>query len=244
MTHRLLAFLSPFLMIKQKLIGLVLMLLSISAVGQTPDLLGWAGIELKRDYRKGFDLSVQAQTRFQNNIQQFRGNYFSVSPSYKLKKNLALEGEVRYATSKDWDKFRFGIGLDGDKEIGKIDFGLKLRYQREIYLQAWPEIGQNPAKNNFRLKLSGEYKITKKLDFGLSIEPLYAVEARVAGIKWIRNTAKLDWEFVKRHRFEFAYFYQPTFDGLVVDQNHALVVNYAWELPKQKKKKNRKGNQN
>ena len=229
-----------FPMTRRLILGLVCLFSATSLWSQTPDLKGWAGFEVKRNYRKGFDISAQVQTRWENKLAHFRGNYFSISPSYKLKKNRYLLAETRYATSTRWDKFRFGTGIVGKHDFGKLDFALKFRYQHEFYLQAWPEIGQNPAKDNFRLKLSAEYKLHKRLDLGLSVEPVYLLEARIGSLKWIRNTIKLDWEFTKRHHIEFAYFYQPTFDELEVDQNHVLAFNYAWELRKQKKKKNRK----
>lgn len=233
-----LGFLIAHQMIKKLAIALFFVLaFSINCFSQTSDWKAWAGIELKRDLRKGFDIGIQAQTRLENDFQHFRGNYFSFSASYKLRKHLFLQAEGRYATSRQWDKFRPGLAIEWKDKFGKIGLSAKLRYQYEFYLQSIPEIGQYPAQNNLRLKLGADRKLAKHLNGSINIEPLFIVSEHITQLSWVRNTIKLDWEFLKRQHFEFGYFYQPQFNGQVIESNHGIIFNYTYELKRQKKKK-------
>jgi hypothetical protein len=210
---------------------------SISCFSQSTDWRAWAGLELKRDFRKGFDFSLQAQTRFDNNIRHFQGSFFILGGSYKLSKKLGLGLETRFVTSRESERFRPGIALEAKDKFGKIGLSAKLRYQYEFFLQAIPEIGQNPAVHNIRLKIGADYKLSKQLGASFGLEPLYAVSEQNGKLDWIRASTKIEWEFMKRQHLEFGYFYQPNFNRRVIDSNHTITFNYVYELKKQKKRK-------
>ncbi len=199
---------------------------------QTSDFQARGGVQVKQDLPKGFDLSLTYQVRLDHNVQAFSGSYCSADVGYKLHKHLTALGEFRYATSMDWDKFRFGAGLVWkDKLMKKTDYSVKLRYQREHYLQSWPEIGQYPDRNNIRLKLEIERKLAKRLYLHLSAEPQWRIAGRQS-FQRIRNIVGLDWEFIKRHHIDLCYYYQPEFQGILQNSNHMVVATYSVELPK------------
>ncbi len=210
---------------------------------QTSDFQTRTGIQVKQDLPKGFDLSLTYQLRADRNSQAFSGGYTSVDLGYKLGKHLTAIGEFRYATSYSWDKFRFGIGLQWkDKLMKKTDYSIKARYQREHYLQSWPEIGQFPDRNNMRVKIEVERKLLKRLYLHVSSEPQVRIAGRAGGFQRVRNIAGLDWEFVKRMHLDVSYYYQPEFAlGHRVNTNHMVVSTLSVDLPKWWKGEDKKG---
>jgi hypothetical protein len=207
--------------------------------GQTSDLQMRAAVQVKQDLPKGFDVSLTYQLRRDHNLQAFSGAYSSLDLGYKIGKHLSASGEFRYATSYNWDKFRFGVGVQWkDKLMKKTTYSVKARYQREHYFQNWPEIGQFPDRNNMRVKIEVERKLTKQLYAHVSTEPQVRIAARAGGFQRVRNIVGLDWEFVKAMHLDICYYYQPEFKlGHLANTNHMLVGTYSVDLPKWWKKK-------
>ncbi len=210
--------------------------------GQTSDLQMRAAVQIKQDLPKGLDLSLTYQLRRDQNLQAFSGGYSSINLGYNIGKHLSASGEFRYATSYSWDKFRFGVGLEWkDKLMKKTTYSVKARYQRERYLQSWPEIGQFPDRNNMRVKIEVERKLTKRLYAHLSTEPQVRFAAHAGGFQRVRNIVGLDWEFVKNMHLDICYYYQPEFRlGHLANTNHMLVGTYSVDLPKWWKKEDKK----
>jgi hypothetical protein len=218
---------------------LCLSFLPLLSSAQSSDFQLRAGVEVKQDFRKGFDLSVNYQARFDKGVQHFRGSYFSADMGYKLSDHFNALLEFRYATSRDWDKFRYGIGLVGKTKVGKIDLSAKLRYQYENFLQSLPEIGQYPSRQNIRLKLQVERKVVKHVRGHISAEPQVRIAEMQANFQRIRNIVGLDWEIVKNHHLDVSYYYQPEFKGSRIKSVNMLVGTFSLDLPKWKKKKDK-----
>ncbi len=216
---------------------LLIFLLPFASNAQTSDLQGRAGVQVKQDFRKGFDLSVGYQARLDHGLQSFRGSYFTADLGYKLSKHLGATFEFRYATSPDWDKFRFGLALMGKTKVKKIDLSAKLRYQYEHFLQNWPEIGQFPDRQNIRLKLEAERKVIKHVRGHISIEPQVRIEDRLTSLQRVRNIVGFDWEIVKNHHLDVSYYFQPQFKSAEVRYVNILAATYSLDLEKWKKKK-------
>ncbi|MBP6722731.1 MAG: DUF2490 domain-containing protein [Bacteroidia bacterium] len=215
---------------------LLLVLLPFASNAQTSDLQGRAGVQVKQDFRKGFDLSLGYQARLDHGLQAFRGSYFTADLGYKLSKHLGATFEFRYATSPDWDKFRFGLALTGKTKVKKIDLSAKIRYQYEHFLQNWPEIGQFPDRQNIRLKLEAERKVIKHVRGHISIEPQIRIEARNTRFQRVRNIVGFDWEIVKNHHLDVSYYFQPQFKSAEVKYVNILAATFSLDLEKWKKK--------
>ena len=221
--------------IKQSL----LLLLCISAgilKSQTSDFQLWNAVELKQDLPKGFDLSLQYQSRFDKDITRFRGSYISVAGGYKLNKTFSADAGLRFSTSSRWDRLRYSAGISGQWKKSGWNFSAKFKYQYQFYLAAMPENGINPPAHNLRLKLGAEHKITKKLKAFLSSEPLYRIQESEGYLRRIRNTAGIIWSPIKRMSFEAAYIWQPQWNSARIV--HIAQFNIAYDLPKIKKRKN------
>lgn len=215
-------------------------LLPMMLHAQDQDFQVRAGVELKQDLPDGFALRLGYQARLDENAQQFKGGYTTADLSYKLNKRIDLLGEFRYATSPQWDKFRFGLGLAFSTKVEKIDLSVKLRYQYEHFLQNLPEIGQYPDRQNLRLRLEAERKLVKHVRIHVSTEPQIRSEEMRPHFQRVRNIIGLKWEIAKRHTLDASYYYQPQFKGTLDKTYHMAVLSYSMDLPKWWKKKGRK----
>lgn len=215
------------------------LLLPLLGHAQNQEFQSRWGLQFDKEFRKGFDLSLSYQARFDHDSQNFQGSYFSISPSYKINKWLSAAMEFRYATSPVWDKFRLGAGFTAKKNFHKNQVALRLLYQYEFYYQSIPEIGQNPNKNMFRLRLQYTRKLSKDLKVYVSTEPRFLVREQIGWIQRVRNSVGLEWAFIKQHSLDLSYFYQPQFSPAISLDNtvHVLNLNYVFSWSKMKKKK-------
>ena len=197
---------------------------------QTSDFQVWNAIELRQDLRKGFDLSAQYQSRIDQNASRFRASYFSSSLGYKLSKNFSLDADIRYSSSKSWDRLRYGIGMNTHGKIAGLNLSAKLKYQYQHFIQRMPEYGINPAFHNFRVKMEAERKVAKKLKAFFSSEPMVRFEASSLYYKRIRNTIGLKWSPNKKTTLEASYIFQPEWNSRKTIQ--VMQFNISFDLPK------------
>jgi hypothetical protein len=211
-------------------IFIVACLMIESAQAQTSDFQLWNAIELRQDLRKGFDVSMQFQSRFDNNASQFRGSYMSSKLGYSLSKIVSLDADIRYSTSSSWDRIRYGIGINAQGKTAGFNLSAKLKYQYQHFLQRVPEFGINPPIHNFRIKFGVERKIVKKLKVFLSVEPLYRQKSTTLYFKRIRNTIGLQWSPIKKTTLEASYIYQPQWNSSKTI--HVMQFSISHDLPK------------
>lgn len=194
------------------------------------------GIELNKDFHKGFQLSLQYQYRRNNNLTEFQGSYFTISPSYKINDYLNTTVDLRYATSPVWDRFRVASYLNTHVKYRKLEYSMRAGYLYEYYLQEFSETGQFLPTHNLRLRFQLEKKIIKKVKAQVGIEPVWQQEANGFQFRQFRNTASLNWEFIKNHKVSVEYLWQPTYSSEYLYSNHTILLNYSIYIPKFKKK--------
>lgn len=217
----------------------VLMLALLPSLGRAQDHDAQArlGFELKQNLPKGFDLQLGYQYRRDHGLMALQGSYFTADLAYKLADHWHALGEFRYATSYEWDKFRFGLGLQYHDKVGKWQLSAKLRLQREFFLQSIPANEQFPLRTNIRLKLQAEHKVIKHVRGHISTEPQVRFEGIEGRFQRIRNIAGIDIELAKRHSLDLSYYFQPEWRGSIDAYSHMAVVTYSWDLGKWWKKK-------
>jgi len=197
---------------------------------QTSDFQVWNAIEIRQDLRKGFDLSAQYQSRFDQNASRFRASYISTSLGYKLSKTVSLDANIRFSTSSSWDRLRYGFGINVHEKLAGFNLSAKLKYQYQHFLQSMPEYGINPSISNFRLKLEAERKIVKKLKAFISSEPMYRFEESSLYLRRLRNTIGLKWSPNKKTTLETSYIFQPMWNSKKTIQ--VMQFNISVDLPK------------
>lgn len=221
------------------LFALLLFGIAGKTLAQEQDFQAWGGLDITHPLTKKMELSAGYEVRYENNAQQFGVSYFSAGPDYKINKHFSAGIDVRYGTNRIWDRFRYGSSVSYKKSILKLQLSLRARYEYEHYKQAIPEIGQFPAKNNFRLRLEAQYKVYKNIKLFVSSEPQYRIVASDNFLQRVRNIGGVNWEFKKNHEVSLSWYYQPEYNetGMHDFTANIISVNYNWTIPKVKKKK-------
>lgn len=195
------------------------------------------GIEFSKDLRNGFQLGLQYQVRTFNNASSFQGSYFTISPSYRINNSWSTQLDIRYATSKLWDRFRFAYYINAQHKVNKVKYSFRVGYLHEIYLQEFSDIDQFIPTNNFRARLRIDQKIFKKTKVLAGVEPVISLNNQSLSLRQFRNTLGLNWEFAKNNELSVEYMWQPFFRQTYQNSNHSIIVNYTINIPKFKKKK-------
>lgn len=229
------------MMIKQSfllLLFIVLFQMMIKAQ-TTDDFMVWNSLGLKASLAPSMSIDASMQTRFQNNGQQWNGMYFFITPKYEIFDNTTLIADIRYGSSSLWNRMRYGMGLQYKYSLKKLKCSVRGLYQYEYFDNSVPDIGQFPDRYNIRLRLSSEYKITKRISAFLAIEPLYRIEQSIGGLQRIRNTFGFEWEILKRHTITTSFLVQPQYQQASLQRiQYISHVGYTFELPALYDKKN------
>jgi hypothetical protein len=216
----------------EKCVLALLLLLPFGAVAQH-DLQYRGALSVRQDLPKGFTLTLGYQIRIDHNMSAFQASYLTADLSYKAHKYLDVEGELRYGTSRQWDNFRYSIGVASEKKLlKKLTVSGKLRYQYQHSLQAWGEIGQYPDRHQIRLKVGLGFKLHKKVEADLSTEPMFAITEMTGNFRRIRTQLTFGFNLPKGFTLEVGAFHQPRLDEPSSDVTWALLTGLRYDLPK------------
>ena len=194
------------------------------------------GAGIRKEFRKRFDVTVRYKAAFDQNAATFHASYFYLNPSYRINKHLDAELEWRHATSRVWDKDRFGVALTGHRKFGSVRSSLRGKVEREVFRQSLPEIGQFPDRMQFRLEAKASVKIMRRVDVFASVEPVWRQAGPETYFKKFTLTAGAEWTFVKHHQLEGSFARQAR-QHSAVDTAWILEVKYLWTIPNGKKKR-------
>jgi hypothetical protein len=165
--------------------------LAAFAQGDQRDLHLWTAIEVNHKLNQKVELSAQFQSRFDREVNRLRGNYFSIDASRKLGKGFRLLFDARFATSSQWDKYRFGIGLQKNikfDEKGNTELKFRANYQYQFFPTADVQYGIYVPQQNFRIRASFNKKIIKKTYLTIQSEPMWRAEAGSFFFRRVRST--------------------------------------------------------
>ena len=101
------------------------------------DLRLWTGAKIQKTFSKDWTVSIQEEIRFKHNISEINNYFTELGLRYRISKNFALQGDLRFTQDKKRDNsyesfFRYNFDL---RYKGKIDFltvNYRLRYQKEL----------------------------------------------------------------------------------------------------------------
>jgi len=207
-------------------------LLPLGALAQH-DLQYRGAFSVRQDLPKGFTLALGYQVRTDHNMSTFQASFFTADLSYKAHKYLDVEAAIRYGTSRQWDNFRYSIGVASEKKlIKKLTINGKLRYQYQHALQVWSEIGQFPDRHQIRLKVGLNLKMHKKVEASLSTEPMFAITEMVGSFRRIRTQLTFGFNLPKGFTLDVGAFHQPRLDEPTADVTWALLTGVRYDLPK------------
>jgi hypothetical protein len=147
-----------------QLLSILFFLVSGSSLlnAQDQDTQGWFGLEVNKEIKKKFTLSIGTQRRYETNVSTFFGAYHSVQLRYEPIKNLFIRPSLRLAAKTDGDVWRYG--LEVYKRLRKDKYSFDLSQQVYRNFASWGDLN-DPDEDvyEWRSELSNKYRFTKKL---------------------------------------------------------------------------------
>lgn len=200
------------------------------------DWQGWYGASITADLPHKWELSLDYQARFFNNLQTYNGSYIGLDAAKKLNNWLELMAGYRISLVSTGTYHRFSLGGEASKDIGAFDLGLRLLLQNRQ--QDFDEIAkQDDNSTLWRVRLQGKYKINKGLSVYASAEPVMLF----GGSRFVdnlRNTAGIKFKVTKSTKMDLFYIYRPDYAKKYNRTFNIIGLNaaYTFKIKKEKDK--------
>ena len=189
----------------------------------------WSGLNVEFNEIKKLNLGVSYQSRFDRNIQRFKGSYVTTEVAYKIGNGIRLLGAVRGASSLRWDKLRFSAGVSKNFEFGKLtELKLRALWQYQVFSGSDVRYGLDTPQQNYRFRVSIKQKIARKTWIILQTEPLWRKELREVALNRLRTSLQLERSLPGPWSVTLGYMNQIGFNKS--SNAHVLLVGVGYEL--------------
>lgn len=225
------------------LVPLFLFCATISPAQRAADLEAWTGFKLSKDLPKGFAVSAEWQSRFDDNVSKLKRNYLYLNADYKVKKWLFVLVQYRFSTNPYSDAHRFRTGLSFKKKLGKFSLADRLIYQHQYGFLSEEWIGEFGPSRALRNRLQVGYSLSKKIGLSVSAEPSWKVNPGRFTLSRIRYMAAADFDLPKKFSATLFYLLQPDYNRVNPSMNYVCGLTLAYELPGKKKSKSKEGSE-
>ena len=186
---------------KRKFKGSLFLFFTLSIIYGVADNEFWTSITFEKKLPLSFQIELEQELRFKDQLSTFKQTFSEVSVSYKVFKGLSFNIPYRYIIFEDKIKQRLSLGGSYKFSIKPISFKTRTKFQRTYEDEEDPD-------DLIRNKISIHYKWNKK------IEPYVSGE-----IFHIHNTGKDQFD---EYRFSF---------GLAVNvpQKNSINIFYVFK---------------
>ena len=220
------------------LIALITLLTKGSfAQSASNDFSSWYWLQLSKDISNDEYVSVQYQSRFDNNTTQFDASNFYVMMGTNRFLNLNMEGLYQYRTSYSKDNHTLYFGATRKWGYKKWNIYVRSAYQHTRDYFSGDTRFDHPI-HEWRNRLRVRYKLNKSFNLAFSAEPTWELnDLNNIYIDKIRYMAVAEMNYNKYHSFTLFYFYQPNvFNPSNLKANYVLGMTYQIFLPEKLKK--------
>ena len=196
------------------IIFFAILLISKAMVAQTSktdpnDFQGWYGASAKIDLPKKWEVNIDYQSRFINNMQTYNGSYITLGGSKKISKLLTAMADYRIVLADNGLYHRFTIGSEAQKKLGKFDLSFRMLVQNQ--LQDFEELEKaNDNSGYWRTRFMAKTALTKNLNLYVSTEPIMKFGGNYF-IDNLRNTIGLKYKVSDKTKIDLFYIYRPDF---------------------------------
>lgn len=196
----------------RKILIIALLLTPIFSIAQDGTAL-WTGIGIEKKINKKFEVKLNAQTRFVDDVSYLQTYFGEVGLSYKIIKNLEIAGYYRFVNrrkdeTRDFNnRHRFYGDLSYGQKLGPIKFEYRLRYQHQ-FKDNDGEVGFDSSywRNKLEVSLPNKSKFTPFVSGDL----FYEIGT---GFDQIRPKAGVSYKINKRNSIEANIFTNVDIDG-------------------------------
>ena len=122
------------------------------------DLRLWTGVRIRKTFADNWTLSLQEEIRLKENMSQINYFFTEVGLRYRINKNFALQGDIRFTQDKKGDnsykaltRYNFDLRYKGRLKYMSIHY--RIRYQNEV--EGWNVFDQDTDyERQFRNRIS------------------------------------------------------------------------------------------
>lgn len=196
------------------------------------DTEGWYSTAIQLDLPKKWKIGFDYQLRFYNNLQAYKGSYFSIGPEKKIFRNIYTFFEYRLALVNKGNYHRYSLGTEYKSKILKLHINVRGIIQNQ--LQDFDEKDKlNGNDLYWRVRFKLQYPLTNKIDLYASIEPVMKTGADYFIDNW-RNEAGLKIEIAKSTVIEPFYIYRPDYAKAYNRVFNILGLNISYNIKTKK----------
>jgi len=200
------------------------------------DVLGWYGTSLTVDLKNKWEVGIDYQARFENNLASYKGSYISFSGRKGISKRVGLLGEYRLGLRQQSTFHRFSVGADFEPKVKKIDLSFRVLVLNNIQDFLDPvEASRDDLFWRARVKFG--FPLHKKWDAYIGIEPVM----KFGGNRFVdnlRNTVGVKHRLSKQAKLDLYYMYRPDYAKASYNRLfHVVGMNVDFKMAPGKKKK-------
>jgi hypothetical protein len=228
-------------LVQQKVAALVLVLLSSRLISQPSrsdpvDVQSRFGIQLKLNLPRKWGASLGYEARMVNDASRYRGSYFDGELGRAIGNHLTVFGNYRFASVEDAHSHRCGIGAEAERKTTHLTvlFRPMFQYQRSLFDDA-----EQGSSGVLRTRLRVKKPLGERLTLYGSSEPYFAFTGIYPIDNW-RNTAGVQWAFMKKRKLDVYYIYRPDYSKPTYNRTYHIVgaeLSAEVSYPKAKTKK-------
>jgi hypothetical protein len=228
-----------FLLLKKISVAIAILFLCNVLVAQTSksdpnDFQGWYGAGVKIDLPKKWEVNINYQSRFINNMKTYNGSYITLGGSKKISRQLTALADYRLVLADNGLYHRFSIGSEAERKLSKFDLNFRLLVQSQ--LQDFDELEKaNDDSGYWRIRFQAKTSLTKKLNLYVSTEPIMKFGGNYF-IDNIRNTIGLKYKISDNTKIDLFYIYRPDFAKTTYNRLFQVVginIDFNFKVKKQ-----------
>ncbi len=198
---------------KITVLALLLFHLFASAQNYYDDAQIWGEIYLEKKLNKKFDVHLDLQGRFINNVSQLGRARSDIGVGYKITKNIKVTAAYRYVQKRNKDdsyrtRHQYYVALILKKNLGRWRFSYRNRFQSR-YNVPGDNSDVNVVQYYDRNKITIRYEATKRFSFYVAEEVYIPINnPQLTGLSQSRSFAGTHIKVTKRQQIELYFMYQ------------------------------------
>ena len=199
------------------------------------DLQLWTGIKVEKTFAKDWTVSLEQELRLRHNISEISNYFTELGLRYKINRNFALEGDLRFTRDKKRDNsyvnyMRYNFDL---RYKGRLDFltiYYRMRYQKEAEGMDVFDMNALYVKQ-FRNRITLSVNSLEKIEPYVSAElfQIFTPHYR-SQLEYYRVVAGIRYEPGKIGEFDLAWGFNRELSSTVPAMIYMIKINYTYKF--------------
>jgi hypothetical protein len=172
------------------------------------DVQSRLGTQATLNLPRKWEASVGYELRMIGNASVYHGSYFDGELRRALGKQLTVLTNYRFAALTDARSHRYGAGAELERKMEHLSLSFRPMFQYQ--LKVLDDDAEQGSRHVLRTRLRAKVPSGKRVAVYGSVEPYFAFTGIYPVDNW-RNTAGLQWEFLKKRKLDVYYIYRPDY---------------------------------